>query len=263
MRIFVKILINALRIALSAAWHFLTTPSGAAVTLLSVATVTSGVMLSSQLVDYAYLDEREIKLASNLYEQFDVFSAEYQNESGEISVSGLDGKKVIAPGTSAEYTLYFRNTDEVAIDLWMTPKASLVGEMTIPLSFRMLDSERAYVLGDEETWVALADVNEAMEGQPITQTLRKGESTEYHIQWKWDFESGDDAHDTALGSQSGSIGVTMALDLKAEANLAIAENGGVWESGVGEIIVTSVSFVGLGAASASIIIALLKRRRRI
>jgi len=248
-----------LKKAAKATWQFICTPTGAAVSMIGVVTITSGVMLSAQLVDYASIDEREIRLSSNIHTQFDVFSAEYENALGEISVSGMDGNKVIAPGTSEEYTIRLRNADDVAIDYVMVPTVSLLSETSIPIMFRMIDSEENFIIGDSKTWVSVEDFAAVAEEN----TLRKGESTEYYFQWKWDFESGDDRYDTELGNQGEGLGVKVELNIQSEANTAIAENGGVSESGVGELVASAVSFFMLASAGALFVVMLVLKRKMI
>ncbi len=254
-----KVVGKALKIAARASWEFVKTPLGSAVTMIGAVTVGTTVMLSVQLVDFVTVDEHEFRLSSNAETAFDVFSAEYENALGEISVSGMNGDKVIAPGTSEEYTLRFRNADDIAIDYILTPKVSYTSEHTIPIMVRMLDENDNYIIGDSKTWVAIQDI----EALPQENTLRKGQTAEYFFQWKWDYESGNDALDTELGNSGKAAGVSVEMAVHAEANTVIGENGGVTESGLGEIVTSSISLLTLGGAGALIIVFIVKKRKGI
>ena len=122
----------------------------------------------------------------------------------------------------------------------------------------MLDYDGNYIIGDAKTWVAISDLT------PISnkRTLVKGESAEYIFEWKWDFESGSDEHDTFLGSISKeeNVGLMVKFDLYAEANTDVGTNGGIMKSGLGDIISAGVAFVLLVAAIVLLIIYLKKKK---
>ena len=232
---------------------------GAVIVILVILTILSGVLLSIRLINYMQVDEREVRLTSNLQTEFDLFSVEYKNASGEITVSGADGQKVVAPGTSVEYTIRLRNADETALDFELIPKSTYTGEHALPILVRMLDTQHNYIIGNETTWVAPEDIA----GLSATKTLVKGESTEYYFQWKWEFESGDDAYDTFLGSLSNTdvVGIEVAFTVHAEANTDIGINGGVMKSGLGDIIVAGIAFLLLIIAIILTSFVLLKKRK--
>ena len=72
---------------------------GAALTILFVLTAISGILLLSRLIEYMMIDDTEIRLVSNVDTEFNLFSAQYENGAGEITVLGSDEQFLIAPGT--------------------------------------------------------------------------------------------------------------------------------------------------------------------
>ncbi|MBQ4137506.1 MAG: hypothetical protein IJD67_05285 [Clostridia bacterium] len=213
---------------------------GTVLIILALLTIISAVLLTIRLIDYIKIDDREVLLQSNIKTDLELFSAKYENESGEISVSGTDGQAVVAPGTSVEYTIRLRNKDKVALDYKLIPTAKYTSEHSVPVMFRMLDDDGKYIIGDAKTWATVDQIANVSDSK----TLVKGESTEYVFQWKWDFESGNDEYDTFLGSiaKDENVGLSVNIQLIAEANTDIGTNGGVMKSGLGDIIFAGIAF---------------------
>ena len=232
---------------------------GVVIGLLALLTVVSSVLLTIRLINFIKVDNNEILLTSNLDSEFDLFSASYENESGEVSVKGADGQKVIAPGTSVEYTIRLRNTDSTAIDYELVPDIDFTAVKEIPILIRMHDADGNYIIGDEQTWVSVQNIPEVSDKK----TLLKGESKEYYFIWKWDFESGNDEYDTELGigSVDGNFGVSVSFDLHSEANTTIGANGGFVRSGLGEIIFIASAILILLASIVLLIAIPLKKKK--
>lgn len=232
---------------------------GTVLGILALLTVVSATLLTVRLIDYITRDDKEVLLQSNFDSQLELFSVQYENESGEITVSGAEGKKVVAPGTSVDYTIRLRNKDKVAIDYALIPNVSYTSEFSVPILVRMLDDDEKYVIGDAKTWATVEEIKTISEQK----TLLKGESAEYVFQWKWEFESGDDEYDTFLGSiaDAKNVGIFVKLDLHAEANTEIGANGGIMKSGLGNIIVAGASLAFLIAAVTLMIIYIVKKRK--
>jgi hypothetical protein len=210
-------------------------------------------LLAIRLVNYIALADKEVLLKSNVDESLEIFSVQYYGVSGEVSVSGADGQEVVAPGTSKEITIHLQNNDKVAIDYDMTPDVSFTSEYEIPILVRMIAPDGSYIVGDEKTWVSVKTLNALNEQR----TLKKGERAEYIFQWMWEFESGNDAYDTELGSASVTteIGLSVGFMIHAEANTNIKTNGGFMQSGLGCIV-----FLGLFLLLLIILLILLIRR---
>ena len=231
---------------------------GTVLVILILLTALSTVLLVVRLVDYIRMDDREVLLQSNLDTALDLFSVQYENESGEISVSGMKGQRVIAPGTSVEYTIRLRNKDKVAIDCELIPVVSYISDHPVPILVRMLDGDGNYIVGDARTWMTVEELSSLCEKE----TLVKGESTEYVFQWKWEFESGDDAYDTQLGQTATKekVGVSVAFTVHAAANTTLGENGGVMQSGLGEILFVGGAIL-LWMAAIALMVLMIRRRR--
>lgn len=231
---------------------------GTALAILILLTIISAILLTIRLVDYIKVDEKEVLLESGLDKEFDLFSVQYENESGEITVSGTDGQKVVAPGTAVEYTIRLRNKGDIAIDYNLTPVVSFTTEHIIPIQVRMLDYDGNYIIGDAKTWVEIKDIADISE----MKTLVKGESTEYIFEWRWIFESGNDEHDTFLGSISkdANVGLAVSFNVHSEANTDIGTNGGVVKSGLGDIIFIGVVLIMLIIAIALLLVYITKKR---
>lgn len=247
---FFKKLASALKTAGVVTWNFLKTPFGAAVTLLSILTVTSTVMLSVRLYDFVHVDDKEIGLHSGLEASLDLFAVQYENESGEITVEGTDGQQVVAPGTSVEYTLRLRNKDTTALDYQLSSGMKFLSEYELPLKVRLIDPDEQYILGSPTSWVPITELNHVTR----TDTLIAGETAEYVFQWKWDYE-GDDLYDTFLGNAASEkpIEVEVSMSVYAAANTDIGLNGGFMKSGLGEIVFTAVVITCLGGSLALLI----------
>ena len=232
---------------------------GTVIAILSVLTVLSGTLLSVRLVDYIKVDDNEVRLTSNMDAAFDLFSVQYENGSGEITVSGADGQKVVAPGTNVEYTIRLRNADKTALDCKLIPRVRYTSDYKVPILVRMLDTEHNYIIGDEKTWVTVEEIGEIS----AEKTLVEGESTEYYFQWKWEFESGNDAYDTEIGNAAAKQDLVLEVNftVEAEANTEIGSNGGVIKSGLGDIVTAGASIVLLGSALALNVVVLIKKRK--
>lgn len=246
---------KALKTAGIATWSFLKTPFGLAVTLLSILTITSTVMLSIRLYDFVHVDDKELGLKSGLDKDFDLFSVEYNNEAGDITVEGAEGQKVIAPGTSVEYTLRFRNMDTTALDYQLNSGVNFSSGSELPLQIRILDPEDKYILGSETEWATIAELNSMY----LTDTLIAGESAEYIFQWKWDYE-GNDANDTLLGNSNDPVELEVTMSVYAAANTNIGLNGGFMKSGLGEIVFTSVVIATMGGSLTLLLVPYIKKK---
>ena len=231
----------------------------AVVIALFMLTVLSGALLSVQLTDFVRMHQREVLLTSNMKAEIDLFSVQYENASGEITVTSVDGRAVIAPGTSAEYPLHLRNADKTAIDYEIIPTVTYMSDYSIPVRFRMLDDKGNYVIGDASTWVSAEDLSLFSS----LALLPEGESAEYCFEWKWDYESGNDSYDTLLGAVSDyeNVGLNVKITVRAEPNTEIESNGGFMSSQIGSIAVLCVAFVLPGASGVLVAVFLLKRRK--
>ena len=192
--------------------------------------LASTVILSVRLYLYAQQDKRALSLKTGMDAELELFSVSYDGAGGELTVIGANGDEVVAPGTDVEYTLRLRNTDNVALDYDLTPVISFTSEHELPLLIRMLDENNAYLIGDAKTWISPVDLEEIHE----VGTLGSGEAVEYVFQWKWPFESGNDAYDTELGDHAfgENVEITVSFSVHATANTDVPINGGFVDSGL-------------------------------
>ena len=227
--------------------------------ILVILFIISTVVLSIRLYDYIKVDDREVLLKSTMDESLDVFAIEYENESGEITVKGAEGQKVIAPGTDIEYTLRIRNKDNVALDYSFTPVLEHTSEHKLPIVVRLLSPNDDYLIGNETTWVKIDELGD----KEFSGTILKDESLEYVFQWKWPYESGDDAYDSFLGSnaESGDVGLDVSFTVHAEANTSAAANGGIFASPAGRFIVILIIAILLAIAITLLLIYIIKKYR--
>lgn len=209
--------------------------------ILIILTLISAISLTTRLIDYIMLDEREVMLQSSFDAKLELFSVEYQGVTGEVVVAGTDGVSVVAPGTAVEYTLYLRNSDKVALDYELSPQITNASERHIPIFVRMRNSEGEYVMGDEQKWLSSEEASQIV----ITDTLKKESSEEYIFEWKWEYEAGNDSYDTLLGNLADekTARISMRFDLYSVANTDIEINGGIMESGVGGIVISGGSLL--------------------
>ena len=179
----------------------------------------TSVILGSRLYEMATRDQHTVDLGlGELDGSIELFRIEYENESGEITVHGINAENVVAPGTTVGYDVRLRNNDDVIIDFLMTPTVEFLSEDEVPVEFKILDDYGNYILGDEETWVGIGEMNAlAHKGQ-----IHPGEVFTYHVVWQWLFEVSDDqdAYDTYLANQNGEVlpGVAVGIETEAVAN---------------------------------------------
>lgn len=203
----------------------------AAIAILSLLLIVSLVLLAVRVGNFVYADKREVSLSSKIHDdQVDIFDLQYVNENGEITVAGLDGAKVLAPGTKVEYSIRIRNTDTIAIDYELGSGLEFTSEYELPIQVRLIAPDGEYILGDEKNWATLEELSDA--GHQYT--LSSGETAEYTFQWQWPYE-GDDDYDTELGNAQTDVGLKVALSVHSAANTSIAANGGFFQSDWGKM----------------------------
>lgn len=179
----------------------------------------STIVLGSRLYEMATRDQYTVDLGvGELDGSIELFRIEYANESGELTVRGINADNVVAPGTTVSYDIRLRNNDDVVIDFVMLPSVTFLTGDAVPVEFKIMDDYGNYILGDANTWVSSDDMNAlAHKG-----SIHPGEVFTYHVTWQWAFEVSDDqdAYDTYLGNRNGEIrpGVRVGIETEAAAN---------------------------------------------
>ena len=179
----------------------------------------TSVILGSRLYNLATRDKYSVDLGMGTNGEIDLFKIEYENASGEITVQGLNGQNVVAPGTSVSYDVRLRNREEdCIIDFVMTPHVKFLTEDQVPVRFKLMDSYGNWLLGSDTEWVGFDSLNAlAHRG-----SIHPGEVFTYFLTWEWVFEVSpeQDAYDTYLGNQNGEIlpGVEVSFTTESTAN---------------------------------------------
>ena len=148
--------------------------------------------------------------------EFELFKVEYENENGDITVSGNGVDNLIAPGTSNSYNFTLKNTEDFSLDYEMEIKAYVSYDLGVklPVLVRMRNHDGDYMLGDDDVWEYVLDIN----GVSRDGILAKDRFANYTIEWMWPFE-GDDAIDTFFGNFGTSQGNDdLNLTLTIEVN---------------------------------------------
>lgn len=204
--------------------------------------------------------------------QIDIFKASYDNETGEITVqsAGADGQantangttangkasgkasdktssktgktantgidKLIAPGTSNQYTFAVKNTGQKKADYKIWVETRIAGSVkTLPLQTRMAGRNK-WLAGEDDQWTGAMGLN----GVSDQGQLAPGKSTSYTLYWQWPFEQGDDEYDTFLGNLAADEDVTYTIAIHTLASDAEAadgsgagsdKNGGLFKTG--------------------------------
>ena len=143
----------------------------------------------------------------------ELFRVSYENASGQITVEGVDGQQVVAPGTSIDCDVRLRNKEDIVIDYVIVPEVTYYTDEAIPVNFRIVDTYGNYILGDENTWASAEDMNALTHKGSI----HPGEVSTYHVSWQWAFEAGADEYDTLLGNSEGP-GLTVSLTTQSSAS---------------------------------------------
>lgn len=231
-----------------------------ALAILICLLILSIVVLSARMYKYVTIseDESTIKVSSDSVKNFELFSAEYKNGKGEVTVKSLDGAAVIAPGTSSDYMFHVQNEDDVAIDYHFTPVVKYTGSEKLPIEVKLISPDDKYLVGGpNDTWGTFDD----FKNLELSGTLDKGEIDSYEFQWRWLYERGDDAGDTALGNSSEAIGLSVGMDLHSEANLSLGGDDLFFKTTFNDLLWWIIFFVLLLIAIILLVLSLITRKK--
>lgn len=169
----------------------------------------STVILASRLYELATRDKYSVDLGIGTNGELELFSIEYSNEAGDITVQGANGQNVVAPGTTVDYDIRLRNRDDVTINFVLTPQVTYLTDDPVPLQVKLSDNYGNYLLGSDSEWVSVDELNGIIHKGAIHQ----GEVFTYHLSWQWVFETDEegDVYDTYLGNGDGTPGVEIAV----------------------------------------------------
>lgn len=147
----------------------------------------------------------------------EIFRFSYDNDSGEITVTGGEGNtdKLIAPGTSNLYQFTLQNPGDVSLDYTLTMEAYVTGtDLWIPVNARVWDYTNKYLVGSTDSMVDVMELNNVNESAE----LGAGRYAVYNLEWEWPFEWGDDEYDTMLGDLAveDDLALTIVIRTVAE-----------------------------------------------
>ena len=149
------------------------------------------------------------KFGLNMPNAINLFSESYPNVG-----SDTDGKKIIAPGTSGQYSFAITGTSEVAyaVGANITVTYSEEWDDYAPLEFSV----------NGTVWTNLADFKTNLSNALASETMAPGETYEnaQTIYWKWPFyvSPENDIKDTALGIAAATAtapDVTVTIEMIA------------------------------------------------
>lgn len=181
------------------------------------------VVLASRLYDMATRDKYAVDLGIGMDGEVELFNIEYEGLNDEITVQGVNGENVVAPGTTVSYDIRLRNRDDVIIDFVMEPEAEYLNESPVPIVIKLKDSFGNYILGDDDNWVSVLELNDVTHFGSI----HPSEIYTYHLTWLWTFENGEEGnkYDTFLGNQNGEILPGLAVRLNTESTASVGAHG--------------------------------------
>lgn len=155
--------------------------------------------------------------------EIDLFDASYENGVGEIVVESAGEDVVIAPGTTSYYRFYVMNNGNAALDfsLRVLPSFYVNGEtqehIPVPISIRLTDQDGNYVIGGYSKWIPVSELEILSETDGsyarVKNTVGVNSYYSYLLEWKWDFEGGNDELDTMLGMGAVESELHFALDV--------------------------------------------------
>ena len=159
-----------------------------------------------------------------------IFSASYQNDSGEVTVLSQDGTNVIAPGVTTTYKFTMQNNGNMAVvyetdlDFILKIGEERKTDFEFPLKVRLLNDRGEYLIGSEDTWVQVQDAS--LVHYPGSLGAMSYET--FTLELYWEFDGGNDELDTLYGnlSDANGINLTLRINTYAEEHVDPTAKGG-------------------------------------
>jgi len=114
----------------------------------------------------------------------------YQQSLNIFSNAAYELKNVIAPGTSNSYYFVVHNGSDFNTKYYIEMYEE--NDYKINLKYRLKENNN-YLIGDKDTWVSADELVTSFSN------LSMKKSDKYALDWKWDYESGNDEKDTYIG----------------------------------------------------------------
>lgn len=174
-------------------------------------------------VSGAETEDQQVQWESST--DINLFEAVYTNTEGKETVKSEIGDKVIAPGTTNQYTFSIRNTGNTVLEYTISLENTFdLDNEEIPMEFRLRRGDE-WLAGDENTWCTLAEIN-AFSGSAA---LNPSKIDQYQLEWQWPYE-GEDVKDNMLGQLSlkanADFHMTIITTAEAAADAAAVDADG-------------------------------------
>ncbi|MBO4421903.1 MAG: hypothetical protein J5879_00575 [Clostridia bacterium] len=199
----------------------------------------------------------------------EIFKIAYENDELVTTVNSFNNTdKVIAPGTSNDYSFTLKNSGTVSLDYILQVDAFFEGtDYIIPVEAKMYDYKGKYLAGSSDTWVPVKELDTIEESG----VLAAGKIADYTLKWQWPFERFDgdgldanDEYDTMLGNLAADgeeLKLHIIIKTVAEVDENPDEPGGDDNPGTGEgMMIPVIIAVAVIALVAIIVLAVGKRK---
>ena len=158
-------------------------------------------------------DERQIWTTDTAVR---IFQTEDKNQAGELTVQSESQDKVIAPGTSGDYTFFLQNTGKTKMDYKVWLKAGWdVETLKSPLELR-LAGENGWLIGSQDRWSSPEQMDRFLQEG----SLLSGEKKKYILYWRWAYERGKDEEDTFFGNKAEDTLHTIVIHTEAAQSIS-------------------------------------------
>ncbi len=182
----------------------------------------------------------------------DLFKNTYTDADGKITVESVNGDKIIAPGTSNDYSFTIKNTGNISLDYTLKIEGSFkISDKQLPFYVRLRIGDE-WIVGGEEEWIHLDSLGDIA----TSRTLPRDKSDTYTFEWKWPYDADEesdkligefndallsaDANDTQLGDFALALDTDFSLNITTS---AVVTPGTLPIFGDGTFVWTELVFV--------------------
>ena len=120
----------------------------------------------------------------------------YQKKLEIFNNAAFEYTNKIAPGSSNTYHFVVHNSTDTKLQYYLQMYEQ--SEYNINLKYR-LKRNNNYIIGNENNWVNVNELKTAFS------KINFGTSDSYSLDWKWEYEDGNDIQDTFVGENINSM----------------------------------------------------------